>query len=224
MKNYSNIRKQDIKDEKEFLFYLQQHFYPKYTTNFKVMRNTELQMLGIDTMFIFNGERILCDEKAAISYTNKFLNTFAFEIDFNDITGRRCNGWFINKQIITTHYLLCYINRCDKVETGFFAKNIRDVDVILVSREKLHDYLENTCGLSMEDMVKGAKELFLERKKLKGYKVGEPSIKERRIGNLKTDGYQIMLINPKYKESSSVIKIPKKEIIKISELYVNLKT
>ena len=59
-------------------------------------------MKGIDVIY----KDFLIDEKCALDYINKPLSTFAFELSSVNKNGERYDGWLVNKNLVTTHYLL----------------------------------------------------------------------------------------------------------------------
>ena len=92
----STLRKSDENGERIVANFLDKKFYEKHTTNFERVNRKEEQIKGIDTIFKYDGETFLCDEKAAIQYRNNDLQTFSLELSFlnrrNDIN----NGWLLD--------------------------------------------------------------------------------------------------------------------------------
>ena len=74
---YNNkIRKEDEKCADIVSKFLEKHFYNK-VENYEKIDDKEQQVKGVDVIFILNGKQYVCDEKAAIRYVNKNLQTFA---------------------------------------------------------------------------------------------------------------------------------------------------
>src|SRR5699024_4877331 len=66
---------------------------------------------GIDALYqMSSGESWIVDEKAQLNYLNRPLETFAFEIIYKRQNNKNIltQGWFINDDLKTTHYLLVY--------------------------------------------------------------------------------------------------------------------
>lgn len=135
----SNLRNGDEKGEKEIGKFLDLYFYPKHVVNLQRVNHKELQIRGIDTLFSFNDKDIICDEKVALNYANKPLNTFAFELLFINRGGKTNVGWFIDKWKLTTHYLCGWIIKSD-VDKNITCEDVRQLELGLVSREKLKSY------------------------------------------------------------------------------------
>lgn len=168
MLNESEFRQSDVSGEKEVGLYLDEKFYKIYTNDFKRITDFESQVNGIDTTFVFNNKKIICDEKVALNYINRPLNTFAMELMFKNRIGE-CNvGWFIDKDKITTYYLLCYITKCD---VDKFPKkcDIKEMEIILVSRNSLLEFL-NRSGLGYDELLNKALNIYNGNIYLNGYK------------------------------------------------------
>lgn len=146
----SNLRKGDEKGEKEIGKFLDLYFYPNYTINFQRIDNKELQVRGVDTLFSFNDKDVICDEKVALNYANKPLNTFAFELLFINRGGKTNIGWFLNKKKLTTHYLCGWIIKSD-ADKNISCEDVRQLEVGLISRKKLKSYFES-IGWSEEKL------------------------------------------------------------------------
>lgn len=136
----STLRKSDENGERIVANFLDEKFYEKHTTNFERVNRKEEQIKGIDTIFKYNGETFLCDEKAAIQYRNKDLQTFSLELSFlnrrNDIN----NGWLLDTNKINDSFLFCWLN---KTKEPFNSKeDIEELEIALVSRNRILDYLE----------------------------------------------------------------------------------
>lgn len=158
MLNLSKFRKSDENGEKEVGLYLDEKFYQIYTNDFKRIIDKESQIIGVDTTFVINDKSIVCDEKVALNYINRPLNTFSMELMFTNRAGNRNVGWFIDKDKITTYYLLCYITKCD---VDKFPKkcDIKEMEIILVSRNSLLEFL-NRSGLGYDELLNKALNIY----------------------------------------------------------------
>lgn len=91
-REHSSLRKYDVSASKIVSYYLYSKFYSTYTDNFKFTTDAMRDIHGIDCEFEFNGEKYLCDEKAAVQYINRPLYTFSMELSFIDIKNEEHDG------------------------------------------------------------------------------------------------------------------------------------
>lgn len=110
------------------------------------------QIKGVDTILKMDGKEYFIDEKCSALWRN--LDTFILELTTKDRTGKNlCMGWFLNDNLLTTHYLFIFINKTDddnekdnpnKHKDYGKIKNVdsfKKVDLLLVSKQKIKDYL-----------------------------------------------------------------------------------
>ena len=145
-------REKDYKSSKE-IEKLLNLFYDKYV---KCERVTErnLQISGVDVKISTpRNTEILVDEKCATDYIGKNLQTYSFELRASSdrVTGIRYDGWLIDENNITTHYILCYIEKC-KVDEFPLSSDIQEMEVILVSKADILMYL-NRHDQTLETMI-----------------------------------------------------------------------
>lgn len=199
MLNESEFRQSDVSGEKEVGLYLDEKFYKIYTNDFKRITDFESQVNGIDTTFVFNNKKIICDEKVALNYINRPLNTFAMELMFKNRIGE-CNvGWFLDKEKLTTHYLLCYITKCN-VDKYPKKCDINEMEIILVSKVSLLEFL-NRSGFSHSELMDKALKIY----------EGEDSY----FGNMYRNGYKFSK-SEKFVESPVNVLIRKEVLIENS--------
>lgn len=104
----------DLSAEKELDKFLDEYLYPELSKNtsavFRRERDRSLQMAGVDVTLLdsASGATLFLDEKAALYYINKPLNTFAFELEYTK-DGTQRPGWFINDGLKTDLYVLIWI-------------------------------------------------------------------------------------------------------------------
>lgn len=170
----SKLRKSDESGEKEVGKFLDHYFYPVFTENLQRINNSVLQVKGIDTLFHYQGNEVICDEKTALHYINVPLSTFAFELWFMNRRSVPNIGWFLDDNKLTTHYLLCWVRKCKKT-SGFTFKDIEEVEVGLVDRWKLADYF-NSIGWTKDKLIR------------KAYKLNESATEYG--GDIKKDGFR----------------------------------
>lgn len=200
----SFLRKSDELSEKIVASFLDNKFYKNYTSNFeRVDRKTE-QVKGIDTTFKYNGEYFLCDEKAAIQYRNKDLQTFALELSFINRKDEINEGWFLDKNKINNSFLFCWLNKVDEPFEN--ENNIKELEIALVTKERILDFLEEL-------------EWSINKLKIKENKIREND--NEYLGNLKKDGI-------KFSKSFQLVEKPinililKQTLIKISKIHLKL--
>lgn len=99
----------------------------------------EYQFKGIDITFTFNGTDYIVDEKATLQYPDG-IPTFAFELKYKKNNQWR-EGWFYDESKATRYYLLTWPIRNPVELSDLQVNDIRKVEVMLISRKELQDYL-----------------------------------------------------------------------------------
>lgn len=112
---------------------------------FSVKQPTKEQDIsGIDVILNRYNKEYLVDEKAAIKYLTRDLNTFSFELYkagyHNSI------GWFVDKNKLTTHYNIIYpksftndIYNLDSIEAFLLnAKELQEAVFPEIQKHKIH--------------------------------------------------------------------------------------
>lgn len=137
-----SVREYDEHCEKVMAQFLDEHFYKKigYTWRERVT-DRERQVKGLDVILKRDGKVYNIDEKAAIRYTNG-LNTFALELSFLNRKGNRVDGWLIDEKKVNDYFVFVWINKIE----GELIENVdsfKEVEVALVSKEKIMIYLES---------------------------------------------------------------------------------
>ena len=160
IKKTKTNRKVDMKNEQEVQKFLDEKFYPEYTTEFKRFLDYSTQMLGVDVSFsIFNLKNILVDEKAMTQYINQDIPTFAFELSFRLKDGNRVVGWLLDDNKKTQYYLLVWVF-ADNESNGTFSKDdITYLECILIERKTILDFLASE-GLDKQALLKKNQEIL----------------------------------------------------------------
>ena len=140
--NEMSVREYDEHCEKVMAQFLDEHFYKKigYTWRERVT-DRERQVKGLDVILKRDDKVYNIDEKAAIRYTNG-LNTFALELSFLNRKGNRVDGWLIDEKKVNDYFVFVWINKIE----GELIENVdsfKEVEVALVSKEKIMIYLES---------------------------------------------------------------------------------
>lgn len=138
---YQNNRKLDYQTTQEVEKFLDNYYTGKLP--FARVTTKSLQYQGVDVIFTSqSGNDMLVDEKCATDYIGKDLQTFSFELraSSDKNTGHRYDGWLISDKIITTHYLICYIEKAT-VEKFPTADQIKVMEIMLVEKQDIINYL-----------------------------------------------------------------------------------
>ena len=150
----SLLRKEDEKCSDMVSLFLDEHFYSGCQSFERIFDKKE-QIQGIDVVFELNGEKYICDEKAAIRYVNKNLKTFSLELSFIDRSGSVHDGWLIDKKKINNSFLFVWI---DKAKRDILESkgDILELEYALVKKEDIIKHLED-LGWSINKLIKKSK-------------------------------------------------------------------
>lgn len=150
----SLLRSNDEKGEKLVGLFLDEYFYKNKTTNFSRINDFENQIKGIDTIFDFLGENYMCDEKAAIQYINKRLNTFSLELSFINKGGKENVGWLLAPDKVNNSFLFCWIDKATNDKLDNYT-DILQMEIALIKKSSIInklislgwtlDKLQNKC-------------------------------------------------------------------------------
>ena len=156
---------EDKRQEELFGKWLDIHFYP----NLHQINNVSIsgiercfdlirQKQGIDVIIKNHMGEIVClDEKAALHYITRNINTFSFEIR-NDTSGNP--GWLYNKYYRTNYYLLAWPKASDVSipdENAFTTS-----EFVLIRRDNVINLL-NEKGLNEVSIEKKIREHYSKR-------------------------------------------------------------
>lgn len=137
----SKIRREDEKCAEIVSQFLEKHFYNK-TENYEKIDDREKQLQGVDVIFFFNNKQYICDEKAAIRYVNKGLQTFAFELSFLGKGDKLIDGWLISNTKINNSFLCIWIDKAD-YDILEDVDDIKELEIALIDKQVLVDYLQS---------------------------------------------------------------------------------
>lgn len=175
--NFNN----DLQQEQELGAFLDSYFYPYIGLPYTRISDMNSQFKGIDVS-IYNGNRyIYIDEKGAMTYINKDISTFAFELSYKNTHNIIQQGWLLDKAKITDLYLLAWLRATKDYEIT--KDDITLVEAYIVSRSGLLKYLDENFGYSREKLLE------LDREVREGNQLGFSYV----IGNVRKKGYKIML-------------------------------
>jgi hypothetical protein len=147
------VREYDEHCEKVMGQFLDKYFYEEYLDgNVTRITDKKLQVKGVDVVIDDGDVKFYVDEKAAIRYIG--LKTFALELSFLNRQGNVNTGWLLDDTKINSHFLFVWINELYG-ETIENEQSIKNVDVALVSRDSILNYLSsigwNKDNLSLKD-------------------------------------------------------------------------
>ena len=149
-------RKKDMTVEREIASFLDEHLYSNKDL-FKEFARTdsyEEQIKGSDLILSSSDDKIyraVVDEKVAARFANTSLNTFSLELSFIGKNDKKRCGWFLDYSKTTQYYMFGWIIKASieynqdkrRWDTDSITKNnIKELDWVLVSREKIAKFLE----------------------------------------------------------------------------------
>lgn len=137
----SKIRREDEKCADIVSKFLEKYFYCD-VESYERIEDRERQLKGIDVIFIWGGKQYVCDEKAAIRYVNKGLQTFAFELSFLGKGDRLIDGWLISEGKLNNSFLCIWIDKAD-YDILEDIDDIKEMEIALIDKQKLIDYLKS---------------------------------------------------------------------------------
>lgn len=198
------VREYDEHCEKIMSDFLHEYFYKQLNPKtIERIIDKYRQIQGIDVILQIGDKIYTIDEKASIRYIN--LKTFALELSFIGKNGNVNTGWLLDENKINDYYLLVWINEL-KHDAIYNINSIKNVDVALVEKEKILNYL-STIGWNKEKL------------KIKNNNIRNNPYEY--MGNIKK-------YNCKFSYSKQLIEkpinilLPKETYIKLSEIYKNI--
>lgn len=153
-KIHSTLRENDEKQSIIVSNYLDKKFFSKMK-NVERVNDRPRQVQGIDIIFTRGEETYICDEKAAIQYINKPLNTFSFELSFLNRAGNLQNGWLIDEHKVNDSYMIIWIDEAKVNKDGYLESeaDIKKLQISLIKRNKIIDYLLS-LGWTFDKLLK----------------------------------------------------------------------
>lgn len=198
-------RKYDEHCEKIISSILDEYFYTEPgITLFERVTNKHLQINGIDTLFSLNGKNYIVDEKAATRWVG--LKTFSLELSFLGKDDQVRTGWLLDKNKINDYFVFVWINELNH-ETIQDISSIKNIDVALVSKEKIINHL-SSIGWTSDRLIG------------KDYQIRNEE--NPYMGNIKKNGCKFSF-SKHLKEQPINILLPKETYIELAEIYKNIK-
>lgn len=155
-------RAADMNAESELAEFLDENLYSNLLGEGKFLSiervaEKEQQLQGIDVTAKTQNSVFYIDEKAQLYYINKNIPTFAFELQFLK-GGRVIEGWFLNDELKTDHYLLIWpfasVTDVKELKKGDLTK----LDALMISKVKLRRELAS-LGFDKETLTQRASQL-----------------------------------------------------------------
>lgn len=141
--DYRTRRTRDVQDEQIVGKFLDNYFYPTFTTT--ITRNTDkaTQIQGLDvTVTGFDGYNFTIDEKAATRWVGRNLQTFAHEISSVNVAGKEYDGWLLDFHSASEFLVEVWIDRVNTIDGRLHDyTNITDATIVLVYKPDLYRYL-----------------------------------------------------------------------------------
>lgn len=143
----SILRDGDERGEKIVSEFLDKHFYIECEDFHRVVDKVQ-QIKGVDTTFVKNGFQYVCDEKAALKYVNKNLQTFSMELSFFNAADNISIGWLLDSNKIID-----------------YLSNIGwTLDKLFLKCKKIRENPYEECGNFYKNEVKFSKSFQLKEK------------------------------------------------------------
>lgn len=136
----------DMNTESEIAKFLDRHYYPKISvkngTSVKRVTDKHGQLQGKDIIVHSRNSTYIVDEKCASYFPNRDIPTFAFELSFLSRESELREGWFINDQLETTHYMIMWITIYE-LNKPITLSNIKQLECMIIEKDKLREWLVN---------------------------------------------------------------------------------
>tara|TARA_B110000444_G_C18656867_1_gene508807 strand:+ start:28 stop:660 length:633 start_codon:yes stop_codon:yes gene_type:complete len=147
--------------------FLDLKFYPIYFNNSTRITDRKMQLAGVDIISKLKGgnEELLIDEKAATSWANREISTFALELNFL-LGGEEIGGWFFPRigETLTTHWAFIWPRTSGGDITSI--GDIVSVEVMLIETKKLRRWVKRMASkskISLDECVNYLRKSETER-------------------------------------------------------------
>jgi hypothetical protein len=196
-------RKNDSKKERFVAEFLDKHFYNQdFCSNFERVTDKERQIQGLDTVVCIKDKTYYIDEKASTDYISKPLTTFILELTFINRNNEEYKGWFLDETKTNSHYLFVWFNKVENNEL-ISADSIKDIDIAIVSKQKIKDYLLS-IGWNDYNLGKKAHNIRYNNDKNFGVISSNGCKFSYSVNNKREKPINVILSKDKYKELADV--------------------
>lgn len=201
-----SIREYDEHCEQIMSQFLDKYFYTAINpTTFERVQDKGRQVKGIDVVMEINEKIYSIDEKAAIRYTNG-LKTFALELSFLNRGGIIQEGWLTDERKINDYFVFVWINKIENTLIKDIS-SLKDVDVALVSKNKIMEHLES-IGWTKEKLKTKDNQIRNEN--------------DINFGDINTNGCKFSYSNRLFEKPINIL-LPKETYLNIADIYKNIK-
>ena len=201
-----SVREYDEHCEQVMSQFLDKYFYNAINpTSFERVQDKERQVKGIDVVMEINDKTYSIDEKAAIRYTNG-LKTFALELSFLNRKGILQEGWLTDERKVNDYFVFVWINKIENTLIRDIS-SLKDVDVALVSKNKIMEHLES-IGWTKDKLKTKDNQIRNEN--------------DTNFGNINTNGCKFSYSDRLFEKPINIL-LPKETYINIAEIYKNIK-
>lgn len=214
--DYLKRREGDEKGEKIIGAYLDAYLYPYITSTNK--RNTydkDKQYTGEDVWLTSGDTYMVVDEKAAIRYANRRLDTFAIELSLKNRKGKEFYGWFMDENQTSTDMSLIWVNsaQTDSDNVLVDSGSVYDVTVAIVDKDAIKKYLlergwnEERLNVKIRQIRQFVDDI--------GADFWKDTAIRAKLGSLIQNGMQFFCTSGAWEKTINVL-LPKQELIKMS--------
>lgn len=186
--DYRTRRTKDTNDEKIVGEFLDEYFYPTFSTT--ITRNTDkrTQIKGLDlTVKNSEGYTYTIDEKAATRWAGRHLQTFAHEISAINISGCSYDGWLLDFDSCSEYLVEVWVDEISTIDGNLYEySNISDATIILIKKTDLWNYLKHKkiSSVELKEIAEKLRNYQLPNDYYKGFKVTQQMTKQEHGVNI----------------------------------------
>ena len=143
--DYITRRSKDEKDEKIVGDFLDNYFYPTFTTTITRNNDKATQIAGLDvTVTDSDGYNYTIDEKAATHWVGRNLQTFAHEISSVNVIGNTYKGWLLDFDSASNYLVEVWIDGLNSSDGKLNDyTNITDATIVLIKKKDLYTWFRS---------------------------------------------------------------------------------
>ena len=171
--DYITRRKKDEKDEKIVGDFLDNYFYPTFTTTITRNNDKATQIAGLDvTVTDSEGYNYTIDEKAATHWVGRNLQTFAHEVSSVNVAGRTYDGWLLDFQSASDYLVEVWVDGAKDTTLTDYT-DITDITIALIKKQDLWNYLKhkNISSIQLKELGEKLRNFNMSYEYYNGFKV-----------------------------------------------------
>ena len=186
--DYRTRRTRDAKDEKIVGEFLDNYFYPTFTTS--ITRNTDkaTQIKGLDiTVKNEEGYSYTIDEKASTRWAGRHLSTFAHEISAVNISGVSYDGWLLDFDSCSDYLVEVWVDEVNSTDGRLYEyNNISDATIVLIKKSDLWSYLKrkNVSSIELKEIADKLRTFQLPNYYYNGFKITQQMMQQEHGVNI----------------------------------------